>query len=118
MCSIKCKSGAPVALELVTETPPLPGDYYIIAQIIIVHKSVYFLQDLLQIYTQQELRVIIYVIPMKRGHVTSSYYYYFNIVKMAAFTVEMAVAMFILPPVFFIGDKMGNRRVPGITKQG
>ena len=41
VCSIKWNAGAPVAVELVTETPPLPGDFYIIAQIIIVHKSVY-----------------------------------------------------------------------------
>ena len=36
--SIKSNSCAPVALELVNVTPPLPGEYYIIAQIIIVHK--------------------------------------------------------------------------------
>ena len=37
---------------------------------------------------------------MKRGHVTSLYYY-FNIVKMTASTVEMAAAIFIPPPVLF-----------------
>ena len=29
---------------------------------------------------------------------------------MAAATVEMAAAMFILPPVFCVSDKTGNRR--------
>ena len=39
---------------------------------------------------------------MKRGHVTSIYYYmYINIVKMAASTVQMAAAIFIPPPVLF-----------------
>ena len=37
---------------------------------------------------------------MKRGHVTSIYYY-LNIVKMAASTVQMAAAIFIQPPVLF-----------------
>ena len=53
VCSIKWNSGAPVALELVTETPPLPGDYYIIAQIIIVHKSVYFYRLVRNIYSMR-----------------------------------------------------------------
>ena len=40
------------------------------------------------------------LIPLKRGHVTSIYYY-FNIVKMAASTGEMAAANFIPPPMLF-----------------
>ena len=51
---------------------------------------------------------------MKRGHVTSIYYY-LNIVKMAASTVQMAAAIFVQPPVLF--DQTGKRRVPGIEKQ-
>ena len=47
VCSIKWNSGAPVSLELVTEIPPLPGDYYIIAKIIIFQEISLFLQDLL-----------------------------------------------------------------------
>ena len=37
---------------------------------------------------------------IEKGYVTSIYYY-FNIVKMAASTVEMAAAIFIPPPVLF-----------------